>query len=93
MKYRVLIDDNFHFMDESARYEHGQFDTAEAAAAACKRIVDECLASAHSPGMAAADLLQVYRMSGEDPWIAGGDQAVKFSAWDYAATRVLEICR
>ena len=92
MPYRVLVDDNFHFMDESARYELGQFDTPEAAVAACKRIVDEFLASAYSPGMSAAHLLQSYQASGEDPWIAGGERDVKFSAWDYAAARVQEIC-
>jgi hypothetical protein len=43
--YRVMVDDNFHYMDEDERFEHGSFPTAEEAIAACKRIVDEILRS------------------------------------------------
>ena len=92
MKYRVLIDDNFHFMDESARYQLGEFDTLEAAVTACKRVVDDCLASGYQPGMTADELLLQYKMSGDDPWIAGGD-GIPFRPWDYAAARVRKICR
>jgi hypothetical protein len=54
-RYKVIVDDNFHYMDESERYEHGVFATAEEAIAACKRIVDEDLGNIHShnPGVAA----------------------------------------
>jgi len=53
MRYRVLVDDNFHYMDESERYELGKFKTLEAAVAACKRIVDEFLISNYRPDMTA----------------------------------------
>ena len=38
--YKVLVDDNFDYMDQDKRHEHGVFPTAEEAIAACKRIVD-----------------------------------------------------
>ena len=79
-------------MDESERYKHGEFETLEEAISACKAIVDEFLTSSYKPGMSAAELNQLYTMFGEDPWIAGGGPGVKFSAWDYASARVLEIC-
>ena len=57
MPYRVLVADNFHYMDESERYELGQFATlADALAASC-RIVDEYLLSAFKPGMTSQQLL------------------------------------
>ena len=92
MKYEVLVDDNYHYMDESERYKHGEFETLEEAISACKAIVDEFLTSSYKPGMSAAELNQLYTMFGEDPWIAGGGPGVKFSAWDYASARVREIC-
>ena len=91
MAYRVTIDDNFHYMDESARLDHGEFETLDAAIEACKKIVDEYLASAYKPGMSAAELNASYTMFGEDPWISGA-QGIPFSAWDYARQRCAEIC-
>jgi hypothetical protein len=35
MSYQVLIDDNFHYQDESERVKHGVFATSEEAVAAC----------------------------------------------------------
>jgi hypothetical protein len=43
MTYRVLIDDNFHFMNEDERCTHGEFESLAEAIAACKKIVDDCL--------------------------------------------------
>jgi hypothetical protein len=40
MSYQVLIDDNFHYQDESERVKHGVFATSEEAVAACRSIVD-----------------------------------------------------
>jgi hypothetical protein len=93
MRYRVLVDDNFHYMDESERYELGEFDTLEAAVVACKRLVDEFLTSSYHPGMTAAELLTQYAFFGEDPFVYTGDGTVPFSARDYASDRVREICR
>jgi len=48
MTYQVFVDDNFHFMDESERYNLGEFSTREEAIATCKKIVDEYLISAYT---------------------------------------------
>jgi hypothetical protein len=85
--YKVMVDDNFHYMDEDERYELGIFGTAEEAVAACKRIVDEYLMSAYKTGIAEEELLEGYKSFGQDPFIVAIDQsdkAVHFSSWDYA---------
>jgi hypothetical protein len=92
MKYRVFVDDNFHYMDESERYHLGDFDSLEAAVAACKRMVDEFLTSNHRPGMSSGELLTQYAFFGEDPFVDAGDGIVHFSAHDYASERAREIC-
>jgi len=40
-KFRVLINDNAHYMDESERSADGVFANADEAIAACKAIVDD----------------------------------------------------
>jgi hypothetical protein len=40
-----MVDDNFHYMDQDERYEHGIFSTVDEAIAACKAIVDADLKS------------------------------------------------
>jgi hypothetical protein len=79
-------------MDESERYEFGEFDTLEDAVLACRRIVDEFLISNYHTGMTVAELLTQYSFYGEDPFVYTGDGTVPFSAHDYAAERVREIC-
>lgn len=78
MRYRVLVDDNFHYMDESERDQLGEFDTLEDAVLACKRIVDEFLISNYRPGMTVAELLTQYAFYGEDPFVYTGDGTVPF---------------
>ncbi|RQH12687.1 hypothetical protein [Bradyrhizobium sp. RP6] len=94
MRYQVLIDDNFHYQDESERVKHGVFATPEEAVAACRSIVDEYLTDAFKPGMTADALFESYTLFGEDPFIVPdgpGDATIKFSAWDYARQRCAEI--
>ena len=95
-RYKVLIDDNFHYQDEDHRYEHGAFGTADEAVAACKRIVDECLTYMLKPGMTADALYELWVMFGEDPYVMRVDRTdaqVDFSSWEYAKERceVLEL--
>lgn len=85
-KYKVMVDDNFHFMDESERYSSGEFDTYEEAVAKCKAIVDDYLQSALESDMTAEQLFGSYTMFGEDPYIVGGRED-SFKAWDYAKER------
>lgn len=91
MTYRLLVDDNFHYMDESERSEAGSFDTLEAAVNAAKAIVDDYLLSAYKPGMTARELFESYTSFGEDPWIASPEGGVPFSGWDYARRRCNEL--
>ena len=94
--YKVLVDDNFHYMDESKRYTLGEFPSLEAAMSAARKIVDDFLLSEHKPGMTAAALFRRYTTFGEDPFIVstGDDPADKgsFSAWVYAQQRAEELC-
>jgi hypothetical protein len=92
--YRVMVDDNFHYMDEDERFEHGSFVTAEEAIAACKKIVEEDLAQYFKPGMTGSELFEMYAHFGDDPFVIGepDDPRITFSAWDYAKERANEIC-
>jgi hypothetical protein len=58
--YKVMIDDNFDYMDEDERSEHGTFSTAEEAVAACRRLVGQWLVKNYKPGMTAAELYEQY---------------------------------
>lgn len=93
-RYEVFVDDNFHYMDESERYRLGAFDSLEAAVAACKVVVDRCLAETYKPGMTHDELLSLYKMFGDDPFIVSSEsrEAPPFSAWTYADERAHEIC-
>jgi hypothetical protein len=93
MTYRVLVDDNFHYLDTADRYQSGVFETLEAAIQAAKAIVDEFLVTALRPGMTAAQLFEQYTSFGEDPFIVSADsRSASFSAWDYARRRCDELC-
>lgn len=92
-KFQVLVDDNFHFMDESERYTFGIFDSLKEAVHAAQNIVDDYLTSAYSPGMPSSDLLASYKAFGEDPFILSDDaEPIEFSAWTYAESRCKELC-
>jgi hypothetical protein len=91
-QYTVFVDDNYHYMDESERYQHGVFETAEEAVAACEKIVDESLQWAYHPGMTSGELMEGYVTFGEDPWISPPPEG-GFSARDYARGRCKELCR
>ena len=92
--YVVFVDDNYHYMDESERYQWRGFPTCAEATAACRGIVDAYLESAYRPGMSAAELWDSYRSFGEDPFIrAPGDPACTFAAWTYARARCDVLCQ
>jgi len=92
--YRVLINDNAHFMDESERSDHGVFADADEAIAACKKSVDDELKAMCRPGMTAKELYKLYAAFGPDPFVEAlnpNDPEVEFSAWAYAKTRCKEL--
>lgn len=91
--YTVWVDDNFHYMDESNRYELGKYESLAAAIAAAKRIVDEYLLSAYKHGITADQLYHSYVSFGEDPFIIPSEgNEILFSAWNYAKARCQELC-
>jgi len=94
-KYHLRVYDNFHYMDESEAYDHGQFGTYEEALIAARAIVDEFFKQNWKSGTKPDDLLGQYSQYGEDPVILpdehGGHE--RFSARTYASTSAAEICR
>jgi hypothetical protein len=74
-RFKVLIDDHFHYMDEDSRFEHGVFETAEEAIAACRKILDSTLEEQCEPGLSASALYHRYMQFGEDPFILTGSGA------------------
>ena len=58
---KVMVDDNFDYMDQDKRYVYGVFLTAEEAISACKHIVDSNL-DHFMPGMTASE--HQYRTTG-----------------------------
>ncbi|MBV8097808.1 MAG: hypothetical protein JOZ31_01490 [Verrucomicrobia bacterium] len=86
MSHQFFVDDNFQYTDEEHRYLLGEFETLEEAVAACKKVVDRCLEDDHKPGMRADELMKLYCLFGDDPFIM--ESGVHFSARDYAGKRV-----
>ena len=94
MVFRLVIYDNFHYMDESESYTTGEFLTADEALAKAQLYVDDFLESARKPGMTAEELYKHYTSFGEDPAITSTTgETVEFSAWDYAKRRCEETCK
>jgi hypothetical protein len=73
--YRVLVDDNFHHMDDRERWTLGTFASCEEALAACRRLLDAWLREAWETGMTAEPLYAKYTRFGEDPFIQPSDGA------------------
>ncbi len=91
--YKVMVDDNFHYMDESERYQLAEFNSCAAAISACKKLVDDYLLSAYIPDMTPDQLLVSYLSFGEDPFIISTDEQCSFSARDYARQRYEVLCQ
>jgi hypothetical protein len=92
MPFKVIVADNYHYMDESENYELGSFDTLEGAINASMRIVDEYLESAYKQGIPTHELFKSYLMFGEDPYILSSEvEGVLFSARDYARRKCAEL--
>jgi hypothetical protein len=90
-RYKVMVDDNFHYMEEDERDEVGTFSTIEEAIAACKQIVDNSLRHlAKGKTYTPDDLYDYYTSFGSDPFIVAldpKDDPPSFSAWNYAKER------
>ena len=95
IRYKVVVDDNFNYTDEGARWERGTYATLEEALTVCRRLVENWLREGYRPGISAQALYDGYVMYGDDPFIVvvdGTDESAKFSAWDYAKERSRQIC-
>jgi hypothetical protein len=92
-RYKVMVDDNFHYMEENGRSERGTFATAAEALDACRRLVDQSLLAEYKDGDTAGELYERYASFGDDPFVvAPGDAPkVEFSAHSYARDRAHEL--
>ena len=84
MAFTVLVDDNFHYMDEDERETHGVFATFAEAEAVAREIVERSVRAQYRPGMSAEQLWDRYTDFGDDPFIRPEPPGRHFSAWDYA---------
>lgn len=89
--FKVFIDDNSHYMDETYRDFYGEYDSCEEAITVCKALVDESLRVNFKEGMTAEELFKQYTTFGEDPFVPSNGEC-PFSAWNYARERCEEIC-
>lgn len=87
-KYIVMVDNNFHFMDEDERYKYGEYETPEEAISVCEKIVERSIK--YKNGATPKILFLNYRMFGENPFIIG---SVGFSSHNYAREYCEKLCR
>ena len=90
--FTVLIDDNYHFMDEDERATGPSFATYGEAVSWCQTFLERHLEELAKPGMSAADLIAGYRSFGDDPWITPEPEGTHFSAWDFVEEIAERVC-
>ena len=86
-KYRVIVRDHFHYMDEDETYVDGEYDAIDEAITASQRIVDDYLISRLNQGFSAEELYDDYMSFGDDPSIQGAD----WSAANYARAKAEQL--
>lgn len=90
--YELLIDDNFHYMDEGERYCSGRFGSYEEALAKAERILEGEVENCWKPGQSAETTVGLYKSFGEDPFIRPAPVDRDFySAWSHAEACAPEI--
>ena len=89
-KYLVKVGDNYHYGDESERYDGGSYVTLEEAIEKCKAITIESLKGCYEQGMDADKLKAQWLMFGDDPFIMGDIGKPPFSAREFVSE---ELCR
>ncbi len=96
MKYRIMIDDNFHYMEEDEHIDGPDYESCEEAIDECKRIVDKSLRwerlQSKDPNDA-DELYDRYTDFGDDPFVRSDDRECSFSAWNYAKQRCKNIVK
>jgi hypothetical protein len=94
-RYKVMVDDNFHYQNPGKRWEQGVYETVDEALAVCRGLVDRSLKEEYRLGNSAEALYDRYTSFGDDPFIMvldGVDDRATFSAWNYAKERCSAIC-
>ena len=89
-QFKIFVDDNFHSMDESERYEAGSYDSLDEAVNKCKELTIKSLKNLYEKGITPEKLQTQWSMFGEDPYVFGGRGAVPFSARKFVST---ELCK
>jgi hypothetical protein len=89
-QFKIFVDDNYHYMDESERYAVGSYDSLEEAVSKCEEITIRSLRDLYENGITPETLRSQWAMFGEDPYVFGGDGAVPFSARKFISTELCE---
>lgn len=89
-KFTVLVDDNYHFMDESERYRSGSFSNLEKAIKKCEEITLRSLRDLYEEGITAEKLSAQWAMFGDDPFVVGAEEGVPFSARKFVTVPLCE---
>ena len=89
-KYKIYVDDNYHYMDESERHVADSYSSLEEAVERCKELTIKSLEEFYEDGITPENLSAQWAMFGEDPFVFGGDGSVPFSARKFITT---ELCR
>jgi hypothetical protein len=92
-KFKVYIDDNFHYMDEGNRQFDGEYDTYEEAEDRCREIVEKSIMEFYKPGITEQELSQGYFVYGEEPFVIPTPAGKSFSAYTHASNRIVEIIK
>lgn len=89
-KYKVKIDDNYHYMDQNEQYVDSVHSSLENAIKRCKEITIRSLKNFYKEGIAPEKMSAQWAMFGVDPFITGAEKSTPFSARNFV-TR--EICQ
>jgi hypothetical protein len=88
-KYTVRVDDNYHYMDESERYDDSSYATLEEAIKRCEELTIESIKGCYEKGIDASKLMAQWAMFGEDPFIVGGkEKKPPFSAREFISEKL-----
>jgi len=94
-EYFIFTYDNFHMDDDDGSDKSGPFGSQEEALTAAKEIVDQSLRWERSQSKDPTDPVELYdryTSFGDDPSIRP-ETNPPFSAWDYAKSRCVDICK
>ena len=90
-KYTVKVDDNFHLMDETERYDDKSYSSLKEAIERCEEITIESLKDLYKQkeGIDAKKLLDHWLAFGADPFVYTGKGEMPFSTREFVTE---ELC-